>query len=439
MKAISSVLFVLLFSCFCRVSAQTSQASAEDRSLDGASSSRQERVEERQEQKKKKKKNDKKEGARFTFADHPSFRMGTAVRLNFEARIESYARTPTNAIGLDQPHVAFASPRFGVTGDFLDRRIGFEVSRDPSEGPGEWKDVFVNLRRSRALELTGGRFKVPFGREMLTGRSNLDFVYRSFAAEALSPGRDVGVMAHGRLYRDHLKYQAGYFGRDGDNARTTQTRGARDTVAARIVFAPFASKSDALGSLELGTAVALSRLDTQLGLRGVTVLGDGVFFDRVYVNGRRTRTGLEALWESGPISLSSELAIVSDQRNGMGFESNDLPGVKAAAWYVAGTWVMTGEKKHGRVDPKRALFQGGAGAFELAARLEGLRFDDVVGTALRGNGDRVTTLGLNWYLNRFVRVQPNLIIESIHDPQNSPAPSRQGRFISGIVRFQFTL
>ena len=66
-------------------------------------------------------------------------------------------------------------------------------------------------------------------------------------------------------------------------------------------------------------------------------------------------------------------------------------------------------------------------------------YDDVVGTALRGNGDRVTTLGLNWYLNRFVRVQPNLIIESIHDPQNSPAPSRQGRFISGIVRFQFTL
>ena len=123
----------------------------------------------------------------------------------------------------------------------------------------------------------------------------------------------------------------------------------------------------------------------------------------------------------------------------MGFEGNDLPGVKAAAWYVAGTWVMTGEKKHGRVDPKRPLFQGGAGAFELAARLEQLRFDDVVGTALRRNGDRVTTLGVNWYVNRFIKVQPNLIIESIHDPQRSPAPSHQGRFISGIMRFQFTL
>ncbi len=437
-----SVLFVLLFSCFCRVSAQTSQASPEDRSLDGdASSSQQEQVDERQEDGKKKKKSDKdkKKGARFSFDNHPSLRIGTTAQLSFEARIESDTRTPTNAIGLDQSRQELGGPRFGVTGNFFDKRIEFEVSRDPSEGEGEWKDVYVDVRRSRAFELTGGRFKVPFGREMLTGRSNLNFVYRSFAAEALSPSRDVGVMAHGRLYRDRLEYQAGYFARDGDNARTSQTRGARDTVAARIVFVPFASKAGALGALELGTAATVSRLDNQLGFRGATVLGDGVFFDRVYVNGRRIRTGLEALWESGPISLSSELAIVSDQRNGMGFEGNDLPGVKAAAWYVAGTWVMTGETKHGRVDPERPLFQGGAGAFELAARLEQLSFDDVVGTALRGNGDRVTTLGVNWYVNRFMKVQPNLIIESIHDPQRSPAPSHQGRFVSAIVRFQFTL
>ena len=241
MKAISSVLFVLLFSCFCCVSAQTSQVSAQDRSPAAeVSSSHQEQIEERQTEKKKKK-SGKKEGARLTFADHPSFRIGTAVRLNFEARIETYARTPTNAIGLDQPHVAFASPRFGVTGDFFDRRIEFEVSRDPSEGPGEWKDVFVNLRRSRALELTGGRFKVPFGREMLTGRSNLDFVYRSFAAEALSPGRDVGVMAHGRLYREPFEVSGGILrarwrqcAYRADEGRTRHHRGANCLCAVRL-------------------------------------------------------------------------------------------------------------------------------------------------------------------------------------------------------------
>src|SRR5438067_13214712 len=70
---------------------------------------------------------------------------------------------------------------------------------------------------------------------MLTGRSNLDFVHRSFAAGSSSPSRDVGVMVHGRLHRGDLEYEAGYFARDGDNARTKQTRGAGNTLAARKI------------------------------------------------------------------------------------------------------------------------------------------------------------------------------------------------------------
>jgi hypothetical protein len=42
-------------------------------------------------------------------------------------------------------------------------------------------------------------------------------------------------------------------------------------------------------------------------------------------------------------------------------------------------------------------------------------------------------------LNRYVKVQPNVVIEAIRDPQRSPAPSAAGRFISGVVRFQFIL
>src|SRR5204863_3958168 len=99
--------------------------------------------------------------------------------------------------------------------------------------------------------------------------------------------------AHGKLGGDVLEYQAGYFARDGDNARTTQTSGARDTLAVRMLLSPFASrKGAAVQSLQIGAGAASSRLDQQLGLRGDTVLGDGVFFDRVYVNGRRFRTGL---------------------------------------------------------------------------------------------------------------------------------------------------
>jgi phosphate-selective porin OprO and OprP len=398
----------------------------------------------------KKKKKGKKDGGQFTFANHPSFRIGSTFRIDFEARVESDTRTPTNAIGLDNTQTDMAKPRLGVSGSLFDKLIGFEVSRDPAEGPGELKDAYVKFRPWRAFELEGGRFKLPFGLEMLTGRTSLDFVNRSFAASTLSPSRDVGVMAHGRLRRGIVEYQAGYFTRDGDNARTSQTRGAGSTLAARVVVTPFASRSDSrLAPLQIGAAATMSRLDNQLGLRGETVFGDGVFFDRVYVNGRRERTGLEALWQSGPASISSELVVVSDQRKGMGLEGENLPGVTARSWYVAGTWALTGEAKQGRLEPAHRFLQGGVGALELAARLEQLRFGDLIypGTSfgfptpssLNGNADLAATVGVNWYLNRYVKVQPNLVIESIRDPERSPAPGASGRFISGVVRVQFAL
>jgi phosphate-selective porin OprO and OprP len=389
----------------------------------------------------KKKKNKKKHetGKRvdFSMANHPTLTFGTVGSLEFEARAESDTRTPTTTIGLDATQVSWQSPRIGVSGGFFNKKLSFEVSRDPSEGDEPWKDVYINLRPSRSFEVQAGRFKLPFGREMLTGRSNLDFAYRSLASTVLSPSRDVGMMAHGRVLRKMLQYEAGYFVHDGDNARTKHAEAAHATVGGRVVLLPFlSSPASALSGLEVGAAFTTSDLQNQLGLRGSTVFEDGVFFDRVFVNGRRQRTGFEAAWADGPVSLSAEFILASDQRKGMGFSDEDLPGVHSRGWYVAGTWALTGEKKDGRLKPRRPFLQHGIGALELAARVEQLEFSSL---SLPGNADFATTVGLNWYLNRYIKVQPNLIIESVRDPERSPAPTAAGRFLSGVIRLQLVL
>jgi len=130
------------------------------------------------------------------------------------------------------------------------------------------------------------------------------------------------------------------------------------------VVTPLAASGGALAGLQFGAALVTSQLDDQLGLRGRTVFGEGVFFDRVFVNGQRLRRGLEAAWGLGPVSLTWEHMKVSDQRTGMGAGDGDLPDVAATGWYVAGTWVLTGESKDGRVDPERSLFGDGYGALE---------------------------------------------------------------------------
>jgi phosphate-selective porin len=145
--------------------------------------------------------------------------------------------------------------------------------------------------------------------------------------------------------------------------------------------------------------------------------------------------------------LSTEYVTVSEQRRGMGFSGADLPGVDAHAWYVAGTWALTGERKHGRLEPAHDLFRSGYGALELAVRTEELRFQMAnAADALAGyptaspfltNADHATTVGVNWYMNHYVKLAGDVVMESIEDPSRSPSPGTGGRFITTVFLLQF--
>jgi phosphate-selective porin OprO/OprP len=391
-------------------------------------------------------------------AKHPSLTLGDALTLDVAARIERDVRGATPAIGLDRAQGEWGDRRLGIQGTAF-KRVDFEVSREFGKnyetvtGLSEktaWRDVYADVRVMKGVAVEAGQFKLPFGHEELVGEPNLDFVYRSLATRVLSPGRDPGVMVHGRLLARRLTYQAGYFTRDGSNGRTSQTLGGDDARVARLVVAPFATtRFRAMAPLEIGAAVADSRIDNRLGIRGRTVLGDDVFFDRLYVNGRRDRIGAEAAWARGPVGLSTEYIKLTEERRGMGFSGADLPSVTASGWYAAGTWALTGERKHGRLEPRRDLLRGGAGAVELAARVEALRFHSSpypttefgfpAASKLVANADHVTTLGINWYLNRYIKLQAGHIRESIDDPARSPAAAAGGRFVSTVLRIQFRL
>jgi phosphate-selective porin OprO and OprP len=365
----------------------------------------------------------------------------------FRGRVATTVQSPSRDRGTPRPDPGWQTRRLQVEGELFEK-VEFEVSREFGDADEPERDAFANVRFSRAVELRAGQFKMPFGHDALIGGANLDFVYRSLAGRQLAPGRDLGVMVHGRLKGRRLTYQAGLFRRDGDNARTDQTRGGRRAVAGRIVVAPFlSSPNPALAAVQLGGALVTSRLDDALGLRGRTVFGEGVFFDRVFVNGRRWRRGVEASWAHGPASLYGEFMHVSDERLDMGPSGEALPGVTASGWYVAGTYVLTGERKDGRVNPEHSLFGDGHGALELIARLERLSFATsstpaaVVSPLVVPpvpNADRVATVGLAWYLTRHLKITGSAVFESIRDPERSPVPG-SGRVPTAVVQFQAAL
>lgn len=387
----------------------------------------------------------------FRWDEHPSIRLGRGTHIDLRARFsgdvrDSDAPLPEEDIGAFD----IARRRIGVEGE-IRNMFDFQVERELIEEDG-WRDVFLNYKQFDYAQVIVGKFKLPFSLDENTSSSNLDFANRSLAANFLAPGRDRGVQVHGRVARRILRYELGVFNHDGRNARTrddTRVTGGQ-TIAGRIRVEPFRRTKSPARELEFGVAFTDSDVEEGFpGLRGRTVFDTAFFKPDYLVSGRRQRRGVEAQWRPGPFSVKSEWIHVSDERLGLSVEDTNLSPITSTGWYLSGTWAITGEKKVAGLDtPRRPLPGGGFGAVEVAARIEELAFSSgAAGQALStspradailGNADRAVTLGVNWYVNRWVKVQGNIIRESIDKPVLGPLPA-QPTFWSRLLRFQLSI
>lgn len=398
----------------------------------------------------------------FVWNDRPTIVFGEDISLELKGRALVEWRRFDPEIGEDTFNLRTA--RIGLSGE-LTKHFEWEVEREIEHSVGEdeaadapkkwrfgaWKDVAGEWKTFDAFRIKGGRFKMPFGLEQTTGVSDLDFAYRALGSTAIAPGRDRGVMVHGEIGR--FGYEAGVFNDDGDNAESDEPQFVEQgedlddvgpSVAVRVTgdllrLLPVGR----LRSATLGVAYTTSSVPEGLnGLRGEAMWGYD-FFDRVYVKGRRQRLGAQFEWTPGPTSLKAEWIQSREQRKEQSNRDQDLSDYIGEAWYVAGTWFITGEDKDSNINPKRPLFKGGIGAIELAARYDqlGFRSASTTGTAftnprsehLLPNTDRVTTFGINWITSPWTRVLINAIHESFEDENRTPEAGTNS-FWSGLIR-----
>jgi len=401
---------------------------------------------------------------RFVWKTGPSLRVGKDLRVDFRLKLQADFRGSDQDLEPAGGTLELPRRRFGVKGHVF-RVVEFEVERDLVQD-GVWRDVYVNLRPLNALQLQAGKFKVPFSREQLIGSTDLDFLYRSLAAEILAPNRDVGFMLHGQAWHRTVRYQVGTFRGDGENTPAFEppplltgeeiALPSARSVAGRVIVRPLAPLPvpAIVKTLEIGASAMRSDLpEGQNHLQGRTIFGTRFFRRGFYVNGPRQRTGIDVSWSPGPASVSAEYLRVEDARRGVGVGDengldNDLAPLPARGWYVGGTWALTGEKKAGGIEPRRPFPLHGPGAIEIAARYEGLRFGggDMSEPPSRspraanaaGNAEGIVTLGVNWYLNRFIRMQLNGIRERVEDASASPVPGRASVW-TVACRLQFVM
>ena len=94
------------------------------------------------------------------------------------------------------------------------------------------------------------------------------------------------------------------------------------------------------------------------------------------------------------------------------------PDLDFSGWYLYGSWFPTGESRpynlktgsFGRIHPLHAW-----GAWELGLRFSSLNLSD---RDIRGGQENDYTIGLNWYINPYIRFMANYILADVTPNKN---------------------
>jgi phosphate-selective porin len=364
----------------------------------------------------------------FRMGNSPSLRLGNQVRIDLRARVQADVSLQEES-GAAGDRFAWGNRRIGVDG-VLFKRVEFQIERELSDVE-PWRDVFADVRVHRALRIRAGHFKVPFSMERTTSVFDLDFIARAASVTDISPGRETGIMLHGRGPRRFFEYEFGVFRLAQPPLQPfveSGTDGAMLT-AARFTFTP--------GTATIGIAFTESGLPEGFHGSSGHFDDDGLLSSEdFYVNGRRRRLGVEGRWTAGRLSIKGELLRQADSREGQSVSNSDLSDLIVDGGYVSGVWRIVGSPRRSR----RAV--------DAAVRFERLGFhsaDRSDAPSLGPRADHIAplrqdgwTFGGTWLVNRWVKVQVNAIRESFVDETGIRPEIPQARWRS-LMRLQFAM
>ena len=294
----------------------------------------------------------------------------------------------------------------------------------PDFGNGQsFQEGYVEARLDPAFNIRAGKFKSPVGLERLQLDSENEFIERALPTN-LAPNRDVGLQFAGSVLSKTVSYQLGIFDGVYDNGLSDgDDNDAKDGVG-RIFLEPFKNGDSALKGLGFGVSCSIGRHQgnpTTTDLPQFKTMGQQNFFTYAtgaYADGTHDRVSPQFYYYSGPFGILGEY-ISSRQEISRG--TNLRRDIDNRAWQIAGYWVITGENAsyHGIPAPNKRFdpSDGRWGAFEFVTRYSvqtndndafaGTAATELASPSQSAREAREIGVGLNWYLNRNIKVQIN--------------------------------
>lgn len=306
------------------------------------------------------------------------------------------------------------------------KNYDFRVMPDFAGNSVTLLDAYADLKFSPYFSLLAGKTKSPFGLERLVSQTSLLFIERGLPT-SLAPNRDVGFQARGGLFDQRLDWTLGVLNGTPDGGSSVSDLDDDKEFAGRLFSHPFRnSDSDWLRGVGLGVAATYGD-KTGTAPAPYTTVNQQTFFrynNTVVNDGTHWRLGPQAYWYSGPLGLLAEYTISTQELRA----GTTLQDIEHTSWQIAVSYVLTGENSSYRgVTPAKtfSLSEGTWGAFELAARYGELDIDNdafpvFASPAVSATKVQSAGVGVNWYLNRNVKVTLNYNWSGFDGPVTAP-------------------
>lgn len=291
------------------------------------------------------------------------------------------------------------------------RSVDFRFMPDFGQNNPQIQEAFLEWRRFPAAKLRVGKFKEPIGLEILQQDRHLVFPERSMASDLL-PLRYMGAQAGGSIFSRRIEYEAGYFNGASDGSNGNFKWVPANEFAARLFLHPFAARRDP-AIRGFGIGIAGSDGHDHGAIAGLKTASQSTFFkyaSTTLANGPHTRIAPQANYYAGPLGLTSEYVISSQDVRNRSFSAM----VRNVGWQVSGSVLLTGEKNSYDSAIPRSTFapacgRGHLGAFELTFRHSQVQIDRSAFPLLANPSSSAQQaaengIGMNWILNRFVKL-----------------------------------
>lgn len=365
-------------------------------------------------------------------------------RIHADAILVNQSQRNQAVIGDVQDATGFRRARLGAQG-FVGEQVNWVAEFDFAGGTVSFKDVFAAVDELPLVKRVRiGRLGEPFSLEGATNSNYFTFAERS-PIMALDPARTWGISVFSYTENQRTTLAVGAF-RSGASNASGDDFGDRDDMAytARATILPwFDAASDGRYLLHLGAAfsqrfphddvVAINQ-GPQSNLLPISDNPGSPFLPTITVPASQQQLyNLEAALVLGPWSFQAEWSATHIDQIGGG-------PVFLHGCYVFASYFLTGENRHyatkdgtfamTKVRSPFLCLNGkesvrGPGAWEVTARLAYVDFADAnipPSNGLKvGDRDVEFTIGLNWYLNDYMRIMFNYVHAVPVDPNFGPS------------------